>query len=114
MNQFNAPSPGAYGESQRNKKAAKRGEFTIHPSSIDLKNPQGEPGAYPKMLYIRAGVTADDQIIVFDEDDLRTKEAQGYRRTVLAPMPSAPILSVPVGEVVAAKKRGRPKTPVTA
>ncbi|MEY4385988.1 MAG: hypothetical protein RLY20_1271, partial [Verrucomicrobiota bacterium] len=50
-------SNGAFGESARSARAAKPGEFTIHPSSIDVVIPV-DYQAFPKMLYTGSGLLA--------------------------------------------------------
>lgn len=106
MNQFQPGlSSGAFGESHRNKRAAKPGEFTIHPSSIDVVVPPND-APFPKMIYKGEGRTVEDQKIVLSASELASNLEKGWRTTQFAVEP----LATPLGELAADKPtRGRPR-----
>jgi hypothetical protein len=100
---------GAFGETRHNSRAARTGEYTLHPSDIDFIEVK-EYRAFPKMIYRGAGVTEADQKVVMDDGELARELRAGWRLSAVPKTP-APALTAPFDEVAVAplKKRGRPR-----
>jgi hypothetical protein len=101
-------SNGAAGEGSRNSRAAKRGEFTLHPSDIDYIEVK-EYRPFPKMIYQGTGITEAEQRVVMDEGELAKMLKAGWRLSAVVPEADPLTASIEEAAVAPLKKRGRPR-----